>query len=75
MPTIVFNDTKNKDFSQDYSEKLKDSFRKLTGWSVEKGTKIDKELENFSLGYSKSKRDTQEVAVIFSIAHNINIGE
>jgi hypothetical protein len=71
MTTIVFNDTKNTDFDEQYAEELKQSFRNLTGWKVEKDTRIDKELDKFSLGYSKEKRNTQEVAVIFKLAYKI----
>lgn len=68
---IVFCNTENKEFDSTYAETLKDAFRKLTGWKVEKDTRIDKDLEKFSLGYSKEKRDVREVASIFAIANNI----
>lgn len=68
---IVFNDTKNKVLDPIYAEKLIQSFRNLTGWKVEKGTRIWKDLRKFSKGYSKINRDPVEVAVIFKIANGI----
>lgn len=75
MTVIVFNDQTNKEFDSEYSEKLKDSFRKIYGWIVEKDTRIDRELDKFSFGYSKDKRNTDEVAVIFALANGISNDE
>ncbi len=68
---IVFCDTENKELDQDYADKLINSFRSFTGWKVEEGTRIHNELLEFSKGYSKRKRDTDEVASIFMISHSI----
>lgn len=67
---IVFCDTKNQVIDEHYAQELIKSFRKITQWKVEKGTTIWKDLRNFSKGYSKLKRDTNEVAHIFIIASN-----
>ena len=68
---IVFCDTENQELDHCYAEKLITSFREMTGWKVEHGTKIHNDLLEFSKGYSKKKRDTDEVSSIFMIANGI----
>jgi hypothetical protein len=64
---IVFCDTQNKE----YAERLIETFRRITGWQVLKDTPIWANLRKFSLGYSRKKRDTYEVAHIFIMASQI----
>ena len=71
MTIIVFNDQQNKELDKEYSEKLKQKFRDISGWKIEKDTRIDKELDKFSMGYSKENRDVYEVCIIFKIAYEI----
>jgi len=66
--TIVFCDTQNKEIDLGYAEKVRQSFRELTGWKVEEGTRIWNVLGDFSMGYSREQRNTIEVATIFAIA-------
>lgn len=68
---IVFCDTQNKEIDEEYAQKLICSFRAIIGWKVLPSTKIYDELRDFSKGYSKCKRDTNEVATIFAISHGI----
>ena len=68
---IVFCDTENQELDEKYAEKLRECFRKITGWKVLEGTRIYNELTEFSKGYSKEKRPVEEVAYIFKIAHRI----
>lgn len=68
---IVFCDTENKEIDYEYANKLIECFRKDTGWKVEEGTKIHNDLMEFSKGYSKKKRDVEEVVMIFRIANGI----
>jgi hypothetical protein len=68
---IVFCDMENTELDMKYAEKLITSFRELTGWKVAEGTRIYNELVEFSKGYSKKQRNTEEVAVIFKIANGI----
>jgi hypothetical protein len=69
--TIVFMDTKNQTVDEDYAEKLRQECRNRLGWKVEKGSEIYDALTEFSKGYSKEKRNIQEVWTIFAIAHGL----
>jgi hypothetical protein len=68
---VVFCDTRNKKLNAAYAERLIGEFRSQTGWKVLPGTRIYKELKKFSKGYSVSKRNVSEVAVIFRMANGL----
>lgn len=68
---VVFCDTENTELDSKYAEKLINAFRKQTGWKVEPGTRIHNELTEFSKGYSKKKRNVDEVSVIFRMSHGL----
>lgn len=69
--TVAFCDTSNKVINNRYADRLRAEFRKLTGWKVESDTRIWRDLGDFSMGYSRDKRDVTEVAVIFMMAAGI----
>lgn len=46
-------------------------FRASTGWSVEGGTRIERELTEFATERLGSMRDIDELHVIFCLAHGI----
>lgn len=68
---IVFCDTSNTELDEEYAEKIIKEFRLQTGWKVLKDTPIWRHLREFSMGYSKSKRNVVEVVGIFRIAQGI----
>ena len=68
---IVLCDTKNQVLDEAYAEQLRAAFRRQTGWKVEAGTRIYQEVTEFSKGYSVKKRDVDEVAAIFRLAHGL----
>ena len=68
IKTVVMCDAENKELDAEYAENLINAFRKRTGWKVEEGTRIHKDLTEFSKAYSKERRNVEEVCVIFMIA-------
>lgn len=68
---IVFCDINNKELDEEYAEKIIKEFRLQTNWRVEKDTPIWRHLREFSMGYSKVKRNPAEVVGIFRIAQGI----
>lgn len=70
--TWVFMDTKNKALDEEYAEEVRAEFRRRTGWKVEQGTPIHRDLTKFSMGYSKIKRHVAEVVAIFMIASKMS---
>jgi hypothetical protein len=68
-------DTNNKKVDEVYAEKLRQTCRDQIGWKVEEGTRIYNELTEFSKGYSKIKRDTMEVWMIFAMSHGIPVSK
>jgi len=69
--TIVFCDMENTELDKEYASKVRQEFRKQTGWKVKRGTPIYNDLTEFSKKYSRKKRDVIEVVVIFRIASGI----
>ena len=69
--TIVFMDTKNKVLDEEYAEKCRQELRSQLKWKVEKGTRSYDDITNFSMGYSKIKRNVTEVVMIFRMANNL----
>lgn len=68
---IVFCDINNKELDEEYADKIIKEFRLQTDWKVLENTPIWRDLRQFSLGYSKSKRNVVEVVGIFRIAKGI----
>jgi len=68
---VMSGNPDNKVLDENYAERIRQEFRKQTGWEVKIYTRIWNELGEFSKRYSEEGRHPVEVVVIFRTAHNI----